>query len=376
MASTSEVGHAKNIANFQDLIAFVTGYGAAYNPTKASLKLANLITVSDKAQTNLADVITKSTAFNNAVNARVASFNGLQALSTRLVSSLSTTDASAEKISDAKGFNRKLQGKRASALPKAPDAKSGALAANTPVPVTISSSQQSYDQQIQHFSGLISVLQSEASYAPNETELKIATLTAKQADLTTKNNVVATAYTSISNSRITRDKSLYKPTSGLVDIATEVKAYIKAVFGTSSLEYAQVKGIALESKRFSYPLSNHLISPTQYRVGHFVIYLTSKRKLYTTKRKLPPPFRKLALATTQFLLATALLNIAFKNIALATLKLGLAKRNLNLALKKLVLADAHFNIAIKKLALAGLIPASVDMHYYCVSLPTLTCAYL
>ena len=28
MASTSEVGHAKNVANFQDLIEFVTGYGA------------------------------------------------------------------------------------------------------------------------------------------------------------------------------------------------------------------------------------------------------------------------------------------------------------------------------------------------------------
>ena len=28
MASTSEKGHAKNVANFQDLIEFVTGYGA------------------------------------------------------------------------------------------------------------------------------------------------------------------------------------------------------------------------------------------------------------------------------------------------------------------------------------------------------------
>ncbi|UCA57244.1 MULTISPECIES: hypothetical protein [Aequorivita] len=27
MASNSEVGHAKNVANFQDLIAFVEGYG-------------------------------------------------------------------------------------------------------------------------------------------------------------------------------------------------------------------------------------------------------------------------------------------------------------------------------------------------------------
>ena len=37
MASTSEVGHAKNVANFYDLIAFVQGYGANDSPTKTSL---------------------------------------------------------------------------------------------------------------------------------------------------------------------------------------------------------------------------------------------------------------------------------------------------------------------------------------------------
>ncbi len=34
MVSTSEIGHAKNVANFQDLREFVTGYGATYNPSK------------------------------------------------------------------------------------------------------------------------------------------------------------------------------------------------------------------------------------------------------------------------------------------------------------------------------------------------------
>lgn len=31
MTSTSEKGHAKNVANFQSLIEFVTGYGTTYN---------------------------------------------------------------------------------------------------------------------------------------------------------------------------------------------------------------------------------------------------------------------------------------------------------------------------------------------------------
>lgn len=42
MASQSEVGHAKNVANFEDLIAYCTAYGAAYNPSKTALQLTSL----------------------------------------------------------------------------------------------------------------------------------------------------------------------------------------------------------------------------------------------------------------------------------------------------------------------------------------------
>ena len=242
MASTSETGHAKNIANFQDLIAFVTGYGATYNPSKNALKLPQLNTLVTASQNNLADVITKNTAYNNAVNDRIIAFDGLKSLSTRLVNALETSDAPKEKINDAKGFNRKLQGKRASSPTTPTDP-------NTPAPATISASQQSYDQQIQHFAGLISVLQSETSYTPNENELQIVNLTAKQANLTAKNNAVSTAYTNISNSRINRNKRLYEEGTGLVSVATEVKKYIKSVFGASSPEFAQVKGIEFKVVR-------------------------------------------------------------------------------------------------------------------------------
>ncbi len=136
MASTSETGHAKNVANFQDLIEFVTGYGATYNPSKNSLKLPQLITLKASAESNLADVITKNTNYNNKVNERITAFSGLKTLSTRLVNALQTTDASPETINDAKGFNRKMQGKKASSaqIPTDP---------NTPAPTTISTSQQS-----------------------------------------------------------------------------------------------------------------------------------------------------------------------------------------------------------------------------------------
>jgi hypothetical protein len=120
---------------------------------------------------------------------------------------------------------------------------------NAPAPNTISTSQQSYDQQIQHLAGIISVLQSEPSYTPNETDLQIATLTAKQADLTAKNSEVATAYTNVSNSRIARDTTIYGTDAGLFEVASEVKKYVKSVYGATSPQFAQVKGIEFTKRK-------------------------------------------------------------------------------------------------------------------------------
>ena len=242
MASTSEIGHAKNVANFQDLIEFVTAYGATYNPSKNSLKLPQLIALKASADATLADVITKNTNYNNKVNERITAFSGLKSLSTRLVNALQTTDATTETIGNAKTFNRKMQGKKASSSQTPTDP-------NTPAPNTISTSQQSYDQQIQHLAGIISILESEPSYAPNEVDLQIATLTAKQAALTAKNSAVANAYTNVSNARIERDTTIYGTDEGLFDIAAEVKKYVKSAFGATSPQFAQVKAIEFTNKK-------------------------------------------------------------------------------------------------------------------------------
>lgn len=242
MASTSEVGHAKNVANFQDLIEFVIGYGETYNPSKNSLKLPQLIALKDNAQSKLNDVIAKNTIYNNKVNERMVAFGNLKSFSTRLVNALQTTDATNETINNAKTFNRKMQGKKASTTQASTDP-------NAPAPATISTSQQSYDQLIQHLTGLKSVLETEPSYTPNEVELQIATIDSKIADLSVKNTAVATAYTNISNSRISRNETLYTSENGIYETASEVKKYIKSVFGASSPQYNQVSGIKFSKPR-------------------------------------------------------------------------------------------------------------------------------
>jgi len=233
------------------LTTFVKSYGVNYNPSKIALRLPQLNTLITTSQTCLAEMLAKNAVCNNVLNLCIEAFSDLKSLSTRLISAFEATDATPEKINYAKTFNRKIQGKIVSTAQTSTDP-------NGPAPITIS--QQFYGQLIQNFAGLISVLESESSYNPNEIDLKILTLKAKLADLISKNLTVSIAYASVSNAIIARDKILYNTNSGLVDIANEVKEHIKSIFGATSPEFAQVKDIEFRKSTMIQGL--HLENPS------------------------------------------------------------------------------------------------------------------
>jgi hypothetical protein len=98
----------------------------------------------------------------------------------------------------------------------------------------------SYDSRLENLDKLIALLTSVELYNPNEEELKVTSLTALYNDLKAKNTDVVTATIQLSNARISRNDVLYKPLTGLVDIAFDTKIYIKSVFGASSPQFKQV----------------------------------------------------------------------------------------------------------------------------------------
>lgn len=93
MASTTETGHVKNVATFEDLISFCIGYGAANNPSKAALKLPALTMQNTAAIAALQAVNVAKTAYDNATNAREVAFKSLKTLATKVVSALAATEA-------------------------------------------------------------------------------------------------------------------------------------------------------------------------------------------------------------------------------------------------------------------------------------------
>ena len=247
MARNSESGHAVNVANFDVLIADITSYGATYNPSKASLKLAALITLSTASKNAMNAVSTAVIAERLARNAREAAFKPLSALVTKSNNALKATDTTAQIDATAQSLVRKLQGRRATPKMTEDEKK---VASDTGVEVTnISSSQMGIDNRIENLNKYIKFLSSVPQYAPNEADLKTIALTAVLNDLKAKNTAVVNAVVASDNARIARSTTLYKDISGLYDIALDIKTYIKSIFGATSPQYKKISKLKFTKTR-------------------------------------------------------------------------------------------------------------------------------
>ena len=258
MSSQSEVGHAKNVANFEDLISFCTGFGAAYNPGANNIKLAALNTINANCKAAITTNMNAFTAFKNATNAREIAFQNFRKMATRIVNALDACGAALQTIKDAKTLNTRMRGKakKFKAGPEGTDVPATpatpATGPETPAPTentSHSTSQQSYDSLLQHMAGLIQVVNTEPLYTPNENELKVTGLNAYLAGLQAKNTTCITTYTAYSNARINRDNLLYASKTGLCDVANEVKKYIKSVFGATSPQYRQLSALKFSKRK-------------------------------------------------------------------------------------------------------------------------------
>ena len=238
MASTSETGHANNVANLENLITSATAFGTSYNPSKESIKLTALQILLANSKETLNSLNISQSAYSNAVAARESAFEPFSKLITRVNNALKASDTTVQVDESAQTIIRKLQGKRASAIISEEDKK--LLAADGKEVNQISASQLSYDSKLENMDKLIMLLVSVPLYNPNEEDLKVESLKTLYNKFKALNTDVVTTSIQLSNARISRNNILYKPITGLVDIAYDTKTYIKSVFGATSPQFKQV----------------------------------------------------------------------------------------------------------------------------------------
>jgi len=238
----AETGHAINVANLQKAVQLATGWGAKYQPSNPLISIVNMTAAATTAEDSLDDVQTTTTPYRNATAAADDAFEPLSKLITRVVKAMKAQGIAASVIEDANTYARKIKGERAT--PKKKDDPSTPNVDESKS--SVSASQMSRTQRIEHFDNLNSVLGSQSLYAPNEDDLKLSTLKAYSTDLKAKTNTITTTFVPFSNSLSARDQVLYTNDDCVVKVGKLFRTYVEAAFGRTSSEWNQVKGLTFK----------------------------------------------------------------------------------------------------------------------------------
>ena len=240
MPSTSEVGHAKNVANLQKLTEQVTVY-TLYNPPVDNLKIANLTALYATASTKLSEVEDKRNANKNAITLRQSAFGNLKSTCTKIINHLEILGLPQGTIDQAKSLNRLIQGGQKKTTTPPEEGKEEVKTAST--------SRQSYTQQAENFGILLQLLGTISAYNPNEDDLKLATLNTYKESLMSATQSVDQTEAELNNKLIERDNILYADRTGLYTIAQNVKKYVKSIYGATSPEYTNVSSIEFTTRK-------------------------------------------------------------------------------------------------------------------------------
>lgn len=240
MSSTSEVGHAKNVANLQKITQQVAVY-SLYNPPVENLTVASLQALYATATARLNDVESKRNANKNTITARQLAFENLKPICTRIINLLDILGLPEGTLDQARSLKRAIQGgqKKATTLPEE----------GKETPTTVSNSRQSFTQQTENFGILLQLLATISNYNPNEEDLQLNNLTAYHQSLMSATQAVDQTEAALNTSFIDRDKILYADETGLYTIVQNVKKYVKSLYGATSPEYENVAGIKFTSPK-------------------------------------------------------------------------------------------------------------------------------
>jgi copper chaperone CopZ len=226
MASTSEVGHNKNVANFNSGYQILEEMGLLYNPSNVKIKLQNLDPLRATLQTTITVLNQKIPLYKNTVAAREQAFAPISKLMTRVVSNVKSLELSDTEKENIATQVKKIRG----------DQKVKKVNPETSETETISTSQMSYDNRISNLDVLINQLSSHPQYAPNEIDLQIVTLQTLKTNLQTLSSSVNTAGNAIITARTNRNNALYNSENNIIKLVKDIKSYLKSL-GDSGKPY-------------------------------------------------------------------------------------------------------------------------------------------
>ena len=243
MTTNSDSGHAKNLSNFGEVVAYLSILGPKYCPPADRLALGALTLSLTKGRDALSSWYSAENHLRTKSAERSKLFDDVNPLLSRIGGFVDISPADIRTKDAVKGFIAKLRGNNKSK----PKAAQVAVAEGDPAPRTNSTTQRSYVMVAENFSKLVTVIEDMAGYTVTDEALKVGALRTLSGKLSAANTDVTQAELALSDARAYRDMVLYDDADSLLNVMRDVKNFVKAAFGPNSSEYRNIRGFEFKS---------------------------------------------------------------------------------------------------------------------------------
>jgi hypothetical protein len=240
MASTSETGHAKNVANFEDLIDHLEAVKPPYNPSNPLIKLSSLKSKLPPALAAVKTISVTAPPYQSAVDAQEILFLPFSKLLTRVLNIFRSSVDNPQETESAESLVKLMRGDKSK--PKKTEDETAEDARNGR-----STSRRSYDSIMENFEKLIDILIANPKYDPNEEEFKTQVLSAMLVEMKVKNKAVGILEGPLRDARKERNLLLYTPGTGIVDVGNAVRTYIKGALKPDNPHYKAILAIKFKN---------------------------------------------------------------------------------------------------------------------------------
>ncbi|MGJ8593597.1 MAG: hypothetical protein ACSHXF_13680 [Aquaticitalea sp.] len=229
-ARNRESGHSSNVRNFAVLKQAVIGFGPDYVSPNPLYALANLELIYTEANQSIEKVTNKKSLYGIDIDAQTMAYKQLKKDSTRTKNMFTICDVPVEAIKRMESINNLIQGERIIKLKKN-DTKD-----------RVSTSHQSKANQISHVNELLELLDAYPQYSA-PADISVAAWTSKRDAMASTLDAVTVTNNGLKMARLDRNKTIYAPTTGMIEVAYGVKKVVLAIFGSRSPQYRMVSGI-------------------------------------------------------------------------------------------------------------------------------------
>jgi len=230
MASKSDTGHAKNIANLKLFNTGALALGPLYQPNNSDLYLTDLQTMYELSAAAQSKVNAALPPYTTAVARRDGIFNPFLLELTKIRRAvIATKGITPQQIAGLMTIIRKYRGVRKVPKPKTEDPEE--LAKYHSV------SQTSFDLRTNTLDMLIAYLINLPNYEPNEDNVKVATLENTKQQMLSATDEVNTTFISLNAARSGRNLLLYFASKNLFKAGTDARNYVLGILNKTQSEY-------------------------------------------------------------------------------------------------------------------------------------------